>query len=152
MSQQWQGVRQVSVLCLVTTDHGVDTGPLHDGLCRLVRDAAADGAPVPVSRVGVGDHTLLAADSLTLLVHASVEPVDGRRIMALTIRPFRVGGDDAGTTFGAAPRAVPLAGDGADQPALARAVRAMLAATLPWQHSTTADRPVIRPSTNNANK
>ena len=138
--QQWQGVTRVSVACLVVTDRGVDAGTLHRALCRTVRDAASAEAPVPVAVVGVGDRSLLAADAVTLLVHASVDVIDGRRIMALAIRPFRAGRDDPGTTFGAAPRAIGLAPDGQDQPALARAVRAMLAATLPWQRAPAGHR------------
>ena len=129
----WQGVGRVSVLCLVVTDRGVDSGPLHQRLCAAVATAARAGAPVPVEIVGVGDASLLAAETVTLLVHARVQQVADAPVMAFSIRPFRNRVDDAGVLFGAAPRSVSLADGAAVNTDLESAVRAALLETLPWQ-------------------
>lgn len=134
----WQGVGKVGVACLVNTDRGVDTGPLRSDLCDQVRSIAAAGAPVPVEIAAIGGGAL-APDTVTLLVHASVERIAGQRIMALSIRPFRNDGG-GGVLFAAAPRAIAL-GDRATTTARLRdAATAMLADTLPWRSRPTAAR------------
>jgi len=124
----WQGVARIRILCLVKTGAGVDTGPLRDRICGRVAALARDGAPAPVSIVEPGDPSVLAADSITLLVHANVEPSAAGPLLALSVRPYRA--SDAGALlFAAPPRAVPLA----DAGALESALRATLSETLPWR-------------------
>ncbi|MBB6505250.1 hypothetical protein F4693_002238 [Sphingomonas endophytica] len=123
----WQDLTALGVTCLVHTPRGVDTGALHDRLCAAVTTRAAKGAPVPVTATPLGG-AALAPGRVTLLVQATVAPVNGADVIALTLRPFRnITG--SGQFFAAAPRLV-AAGDAA---ALDAAVAALLAETLPWQ-------------------
>ncbi|MEH3121833.1 MAG: hypothetical protein PGN16_07605 [Sphingomonas phyllosphaerae] len=123
----WQDMTALGVTCLVHTPRGVDTGALHDRLCAAFTRQAARGAPVPVAATPLGG-AALAAGRVTLLVQATVAPVNGADAIALTLRPFR-NSTGAGQFFAAAPRIV-AAGDAA---ALDRAVAGLLADTLPWQ-------------------
>jgi hypothetical protein len=133
----WQQAGAVRILCLVAPPAGGDVHAsneaLQEELCDLVRSLAADGAPVAVSRVGLGDPAVLEPGTITLLVHASVENDGGERLVALDIRPFRPGGDHNAILFGAAPRAVRIAGSGPGGDKLEAAVAAALAETLPWR-------------------
>ncbi|MFK3890587.1 hypothetical protein [Sphingomonas sp. NPDC079357] len=123
----WQDITALGVTCLVHTPRGIDTGALHDRLCAAVATQAAKGAPVPVAAAPLGSATL-AAGRVTLLVQATVMPVNGADAIALTLRPFR-NTAESGQFFAAAPRIVA----GGDAAALDRAVAALLADTLPWQ-------------------
>lgn len=123
----WQDLTALGVTCLVHTPRGVDTGALHDRLCAAVTTRAAKGAPVPVTATPLGG-AALAPGRVTLLVQATVAPVNGADVIALTLRPFR-NTTGSGQFFAAAPRLV-AAGDAA---ALDAAVAALLAETLPWQ-------------------
>lgn len=125
----WRDVARVHVLCLA----GARTAPL----CGLAREIAAQGAPVPVDVIAPGDSAVLAPDSLTLLVHVSVEG----RLAALSVRPYRNDGQ-AGLLFAAAPRAALIAAGEDEAAALARPLRAALAETLPWLASPQAPRPI----------
>lgn len=128
LAPMWRDVTALHVTCQVHTARGVDSGALTTSLCDTVRIAAARGAPVPVSVARLGGEAL-APGVVTLLVHATVAPVRGAPVMALSIRPFRNDGGEAAQLFAAPPRAV-----AADDPAaLAAAVRTILAETLPWQ-------------------
>jgi hypothetical protein len=127
----WQNVARVHVLCLA----GTGTAPL----CSLAREIAAEGAPVPVAVIELGDPAVLAPDSLTLLIHVGR---DGR-MAALSVRPYRNDGQ-AGQLFGAAPRAVLIEPGDDEAAALARPLRAALAETLPWLAAPQSPRP-IRP-------
>ena len=133
----WQQAGAIRVLCVVAPPTGGDVRALHDDLqeelCDTARALAADGAPVPVSRVGFGDPAVLEPGTVTLLVHASVQSDGGGRLVALAVRPFRPGGDHNAILFGAAPRAVriPASGPGGDK--LEAALAAALAETLPWR-------------------
>jgi hypothetical protein len=134
----WQQAGSIRILCLVAPPAaGSDVRATHDDLqnelCDKVRALAADGAPVPVSRVGFGDPAVLEPGTVTLLVHASVQSDGGQRLVAFQIRPFRAGGDHNAILFGAAPRAVriPASGPGGDK--LEAALAAALAETLPWR-------------------
>lgn len=130
----WQDLTALGVTCLVHTPRGIDSGTLHDRLCAAVASRAAKGAPVPVAAAPLGS-TTLAPGRVTLLVQATVAPVNGADAIALTIRPFR-NATGSGQFFAAAPRIV-AAGDAA---ALDRAVAALLADTLPWQAGTAPRR------------
>ena len=123
----WQDITALGVTCLVHTPRGVDTGALHDRLCAAVATQAAKGAPVPVAAAPLGS-VALAPGRVTLLVQATVAPVNGADAIALTVRPFR-NAAESGQFFAAAPRIV-AAGDAV---ALDRAVAALLSDTLPWQ-------------------
>lgn len=123
----WQDLTALGVTCLVHTPRGVDTGALHDRLCAAVTTRAAKGAPVPVTATPLGG-AALAPGRVTLLVQATVAPVNGADVIALTLRPFR-NTTGSGQFFAAAPRLVAAA----DAAALDAAVAALLAETLPWQ-------------------
>lgn len=125
----WQGVTRIGVTCLVNTDHGNDTGALRDRLCGRVRALAATGAPVPITAVQIGDPAILAAGTVTLLVHASTGGTPGGRSMAVTIRPYR-NMDGPGLLFGAEPRVV--ATDATDAE-LDAALAIPLSQILPWR-------------------
>jgi len=129
----WQDAGSIAVLCLVGPKTRPDADKLQEEICTKVRELAAKGAPVPVSRIGFGDPALLDRGTLTLLVHASVQSDGDQRLVALDVRPFRPGGDHNVIFFGAPPRAVriPASGPGGDK--LQAALAAALAETLPWR-------------------
>lgn len=129
----WQGIARLHIRCLASTASGIDD-QLQRRLCAEVRELASAGAPVPVTAIGPGDPALLAPDSVTLLVHASVEG----GLIAFSIRPFR--NSDSPVLFGAAPRAVPLG----DESALDAALGAALSETLPWRAAPAGPRPITR--------
>jgi hypothetical protein len=128
-SALWRGVARVGIVCLVNTDHGVDTGPLHDRLCARARVMTAAGAPVPVAAVNIGDPAIFAANHLTLLVHASTGGTPGGKMMAISIRPYR-NVENPGLLFGAEPRVVAT---GASDAALDAALAVPLTQLLPWR-------------------
>ena len=138
----WQQVTGINVLCLVRTDAGVDQGPLHDLVCKKVRDMAAEGSPAPVRIIASGDPAVLSPDNVTLLVHASVQGASGRRLLAFTIRPFRNSADQGQMLFAAVPRAVPLGNSPGNSPELEAALRAALSETLPWLTAPAGHRPI----------
>ena len=138
----WQGAARVQILCLITTEQGIERGPLHAALCERVRDIAATGAPTPVAVVEHGDVALLAHDAVTLLVHGRVDSTADSRLLAFTIRPYRNDADGSGTLFGAAPRAVELPTSNEIDAALERPLRAALAEILPWLAASPSVRPV----------
>jgi hypothetical protein len=129
----WQQTGPVRILCLVGPATRPDAEMLQEEMCDIVRTLAADGAPVPVSRVGFGDPVVLEPGTVTLLVHASVQSDGDRRLVALNVRPFRPGGDHNAILFGAAPRAVRIPGSGPGGDKLEAALAAALAETLPWR-------------------
>lgn len=127
----WRDVSRVAVQCLVqpTTD---SHRALQGAMCDRVRAFAARGAPVPVTVIAQGDPAVLAPGTVTLLVHASVQPAGRNRLVAFSIRPFRVSADQNAVLFGAAPRAAVIPASGAITPALDAALRAAVAETTPW--------------------
>lgn len=129
----WQGVTRLHIHCLASTPSGIDDR-LQQRLCTELRELASAGAPIPVTAIGPGDPALLAPDSVTLLVHASVES----GLIAFSIRPFRNSGSP--TLFAAAPRAVPLG----DEAALDAALGAALSETLPWRAERRGAREITR--------
>jgi hypothetical protein len=131
----WQQAGAIRILCVVGPATRSDARPLQEELCDTVRALAADGAPVPVSRVGFGDPVVLEPGTVTLLVHASVQKDGDQRLVALDVRPFRPGGDHNFILFGAAPRAVRIPGSGPGGDKLEAAVAAALAETLPWRQA-----------------
>jgi hypothetical protein len=135
----WQQAAAVRVLCLVAPSTRLDevekTDKLQEELCGIVRTLAAEGSPVPVSRVAFGDPAVLEPGTVTLLVHASLQMDGDQRLVALNVRPFRPGGDHNAILFGATPRAVRLPRTGAGGNKLEAAVAAALAETLPWRQA-----------------
>lgn len=133
----WQQVQSVRILCLVQPETDPAAEALQAEICRTVVRLASVHAPVPVSQVGFGDPAVIAPGTVTLLVHASIAPDQGGRLVAFAIRPFRAGGIETTQLFTAAPRALrlpagrlPAAGPGGA--ALERSLAAALADTLPW--------------------
>jgi hypothetical protein len=130
----WADVRQVHVLCLVNTPRGVDAGELHKGVCENARATIARAAPVPVSVIRLGDPEVLKPDTITMLVHVAISGNGADRLAALTVRPFRNASNNGNQLFGAAPRAVRAgASDSTAIAAIAPAMNAALADTLPWK-------------------
>jgi hypothetical protein len=125
----WQDVTRVGVACLVNTDRGVDTGPLHDRLCARVRALAALNAPMPITAVRIGDPQILDAGTITLLVHASTRGTPGGGMMAISIRPYR-NAEGSGQLFGGEPRVVAT---GATDAQLDAALSVPLSQILPWR-------------------
>jgi hypothetical protein len=129
----WQQAGSVQILCLVAPATRPDARKLQDELCDIVRTLAADGAPVPVSRIAFGDPAVLEPGTINLLVHASVQSDGDQRLVALDVRTFRPGGDHNAILFGAPPRAVRIPGSGPGGDKLETALAAALAETLPWR-------------------
>ncbi|HMJ93734.1 MAG TPA: hypothetical protein VK472_06520 [Allosphingosinicella sp.] len=129
----WQQIARARVLCLVSSEVPADNRALQDALCARVREMAAEGAPIPVDPVGFGDPAVLEPDTVTLLVHASVQADGDGRLLIFSIRPFRPARPDSAELFGAAPRAVRLSGSALPGPELDSALAAALAQTLPWK-------------------
>lgn len=129
----WQQAGSVRILCLVGPKTRADADKLQEEICDTVRELAAEGAPMPVSRIGFGDPALLEQGTVTLLVQASVESDGDKRLVALNVRPYRPGGDRNAILFGAAPRAVRIPGSGPGGDKLQAALAAALAETLPWR-------------------
>jgi hypothetical protein len=139
----WQDISRVGIVCLVQSERGVDSD-LQAQLCQRVKAIASHGAPAPVEIFPHGDPSVLAAGTVTLLVHASIQPSGDQRLMALNIRPFRVSAEQSSVLFGAAPRAVALPRSGASLEALDPMLADILSNTVPWLGRTTGARPINR--------
>ncbi len=130
----WHQAGAIRVLCLVSaTTRRDEIDRLQEELCTIVRSLASDGAPVPVTKVGFGDPAVLEPGTVTLLVHASLQPDGDERLVVLDVRPFRPGGDHNVLLFGPAPRAVRIPRTGAGGTKLEVAIAAALAEILPWR-------------------
>lgn len=127
----WADARQVAVRCLVQSNSTGDSAALEDSLCARVRDLAGRGAPFPVVRAEAGDPALIAPETVTLLVHASVERAPTGRTVAFTIRPYRPA-EGADAPFGTPPRSIQMRSASLSQ-ALDSALAEALAEILPWQ-------------------
>jgi len=128
----WAGAKRLNIMCNVAGSPGVDHLALTKKLCDDVLRIARKGAPVPVATIAIGDPDGLAADAVTLLVHASVTTRGRERLMAFSIRPHRTTAADATVLFGAPPRVAPLSPSSDSSPALHSALAAALSETLPW--------------------
>lgn len=131
-------VRRLNILCLVASDGTDATVRLQAELCTRLQRLAGAGAPVPVTVMQLGDPAVLDPAALTLLLHASVDRIDGRPVLALSLRSFRNAGPDSVTLFGPAPRAV-AAGDDIQ---IERALAAALNHVLPWRSAPQGARPI----------
>lgn len=127
----WRDAERVAVLCLAAPTRLADYRALQQDLCRRVVADAGSDAPLPVNEIAHGDPQAIAADTVTLLVHASVEPgPQDSRLVALSIRPFRATSEQTAQLFGAPPRAALLTTDGRE---LDAAVHSALDDILPWR-------------------
>ena len=127
----WRDVTNVQILCLTVTDDGVDRDAMNRAVCEDARNQAARGAPVPVAVAEPGDPAVLAPQTLTLLVHVSIQPDLEGRLAALSIRPFR-NAEGGALLFAAAPRAARIAPSAREADALTGPLHAALVETLPW--------------------
>lgn len=139
-SPTWRDLRAVGVQCLVRTSSRIDAKELETDLCERVLAIVARDAPVPVKRVKSGDPAIHAAGTVTLLVHASVEPADDRLAMSFAIRPIRPSSRDSEVYAATAPRQADLAGDSGLGSAFDSSLTSALAELLPWK----LQRPEIR--------
>lgn len=128
----WRGAARINVQCLVQPTIAANAD-LQRRMCEHVRRRAAAGSPVPVDVVTLGDPKVLDSDSVTLLVHASVQPFGSQRLLTFSVRPFRLSAEQDAVLFAAAPRAAALAAAGEWSGALAMALDNALAETLPWR-------------------
>ena len=141
-AQIWSGVSRIGVQCLAAPGTASGIRELQSAICERVRELAARGAPAPVSVIQLGDPAILAPGTVTLLVHASVQPAGRNRLVAVAIRPFRVSADQNAVLFGAAPRAALVPASGTVAPALDTALRDALAETTPWLAKPSRPQPV----------
>ena len=128
----WADARRVAVNCLVQSQSVRDGAAFEKVLCARVRGLAGRDAPFPVTQVHPGDPALVAADTVTLLVHASVERTKRGRTVAFTIRPYRSSEAGSGILYGTTPRVVEMASAELNAP-LDTALGEALAELLPWQ-------------------
>ncbi len=132
-SLMWRDLRAVGVQCLVQAPAKLNTKDLEAALCERMRTIAAEGAPVPIKSVTFGDPAILAAGTVTLLVHASVEPSGDRLALNFAIRPIRPSSPDSEVYFGTAPKLATLAGARDLGPSIDSALSSALAELLPWK-------------------
>lgn len=128
----WQQVVSVRVLCLLQPHTLPERRQLESQLCDRVVTLASEGATLPVSAVGFGDPAVIEPDTLTLLVHGSIQPDEDGRLLVLDIRPFRAAREQSALLFGPPPRAVRLSDSGRLGETADGALRAALAEILPW--------------------
>lgn len=142
----WQDISTIAVQCLVqptsSPNHALQTA-----MCDKVRALASQGAPGPVTVVPQGDASMFAPGTVTLLVHASVQPAGRERLVAFAVRPFRLSADQNSILFGAAPRAATIPDSAAGSPALDAAMMAALSETLPWLARPAHPQPINSPAT-----
>ena len=132
-SPMWRDLRAVGVQCLVQTTSRLNTKALEAALCRRILAIAAEGAPVPLRRVHPGDPAIHAAGTVTLLVHASVEPAGDRLALSFAIRPIRPSSRDSEVYSGSAPRTATLTDAASAGASLDSPLTSALAELLPWK-------------------
>ncbi len=140
----WTDAKRVNILCNVAGGPGIDHIALTTRLCRHVAQIAAKGAPVPVRTIAIGDPAVLAGDAVTLLVHASVSQHGQDRLLAFSVRPYRLS-DQADVLFGAVPRVARLSSSGIPDAALDAALAAALSETVPWLTRPQGPQAIIVP-------
>jgi hypothetical protein len=139
-SPLWSGLRAVGVQCLVRSSSKLDAETLGASLCERVRAIVAKDSPVPVTRVNPGDPAIHSAGTVTLLVHASVEPVGDRLALSFAIRPIRPSSRYSEVYSATAPTRADLDRDTGLGPSLDSPLTSALAELLPWK----LQRPEIR--------
>ena len=129
----WTDASAIGVQCVLSSDQPAERERLEGALCARVRALASRGAPTPVRAVAIGDPAILAPGAVTLIVQASIQPLGGGRVLAYTVRPFRVSADQNAVLHGAAPRAVAVPASGAFGSEIDTSLEAALAEVLPWR-------------------
>jgi hypothetical protein len=140
----WSGAKRVNILCNVAGGPGIDHVSLTRLLCADVQRLASKGSPLPVATIPLGDPAVLASDSVTLLVHASVTDHKQGPLLAFSIRPYRTSSDQTAVLFGAPPRVATISTSGVSSPSLDAALEAALSDTLPWQDRPPMAQPIER--------
>jgi hypothetical protein len=131
----WSDVQQVGVYCLVTSPRGVEAD-LQSRICDRLRELASVGSPAPVRAIPIGDPAILHRGTVTMILQGTIHRTSGvapgaaGEFIAFSVRPFRTG-DEASFT-GSAVHVARL-DSGVESPALATALSAALAETLPWR-------------------
>lgn len=138
----WSDVRQVAVHCLVQPISAAHRN-LQKNLCERVRALVAQGSPVPVKLIGIGDRAMAAPGVVTLLVHASLQPAGRNGLVAFSMRPHRASTAGTSVLFGSAPRAALTPASGALAPLLEAQLRAATAEIVPWLARPAGPRPII---------
>lgn len=124
-----QGIARVVILCLVV-DQTSRRMAIQNRLSRQFQRIAAQRAPVGIAAIGFGDPTLLARDTLGVLVHAAVQRTNTGDSLIISARPYR--SDPLRSQFfGATPVSIPVDRNGAVPDA---AIAALLDQILPWRH------------------
>lgn len=139
-SPMWRDLKAVGLQCLVQAHPRLNAKDLEAALCERIRAIAAEGAPVPIKRVAFGDPAIPAAGTVTLLVHASVQPTGDRLALSFAIRPIRPSSSDSEAYVGTAPKTALLAGKAGLGASLDAPLTSALAELLPWK----LQRPEIR--------
>jgi len=139
-SPLWSGLRAVGVQCLVRTSSRLDAQTLEADLCERVLAIVARDAPVPVRRVNSGDPAIHSAGTVTLLVHASVEPAGEGLAMSFAIRPIRPSSRHSEVYSATAPKRADLGGESGLGASFESSLTSALAELLPWK----LQRPEIR--------
>ena len=132
----YQNMESIQVLCLLQDDDAVAAQADTDRLCSAVEAIAGEGVDLPVSKIALGDPKVVGANRLTLLVHASLTPANGQRMIALSVRPYRADADGAQVLFGATPRIARFD----DDTDLNNAISTSLDSVLPWRGQPTGVR------------
>lgn len=140
----WSNVQRLNIVCNVAGGPGIDHIALAAQLCRSVQNVAAQGAPVPVRTIVLGDPDILASDAVTLLVHASVTFAPQGRLLAFAIRPYRTSSEPTAILFGAPPRAALLPGPNGKTAEFDAALGAALSETLPWLNQPSGPQRINR--------
>jgi hypothetical protein len=127
----WRGVDRLHILAQLTgpLDSTIDAA----GFCERVRRIAADGSPMPVQCVSIGEAMAAdAAGKALVVVQAAIQPTgDGRVLVGSARRTASAGLEPAPNLLGATPRAARLS-DAAPDAAADQALREALTEILPW--------------------
>jgi hypothetical protein len=132
-SLQWEGVKQVVVLCQAAARPPHDADTVSRALCARTTVLAARRAPVPVKVVTSGDPSLRAANSVVLVLQASVVDLGAERLgLAIAARTdHRSTLNPDSSYLGAVPQLAPFTS--ATRPATwDAAVSRALEQLLPW--------------------
>ncbi len=142
----WRDATQIGIRCLVEQTSLLNPRALESAICERVRDEVTRDSVLPVAVILPGDPALIAAGTVALLVHVSVqhEPGDGQRYQVVfVIRPHRAIAEQQGPLFGAPPETASLSADGRIGAAFDSALGRALSQTLPWRAvAQRQDRPL----------
>ena len=139
----WEGANRLAIVCDVSPSAEAASIALAAEMCGAVQRIAKGDAPIPVQIMSVGDPVLIAPGTVILLVHGSIEPAPGGRLLTYVIRPHRVSTPNE-ILFGAAPRAVMIGHSRVNHQALSAALESTLAEVLPWRFRPGQPRPLTK--------